>query len=90
MAVNASWSDSCDPRPPHQRTGDGAASGRNGSSGGNYRLLLIDSPNHTERRVVAGICGVVRGADEAHAKNCFHTSKQLGLAIVTSCLKEVS
>lgn len=31
---------------------------------------------------------MVPGTDEAHAANCFATSKQLGMAIVTSCLKE--
>ncbi|KAI8473546.1 MAG: hypothetical protein J3K34DRAFT_410450 [Monoraphidium minutum] len=69
-------------------SGDGAASGNKGSSGGNFRLLLIDAPAHTERRVVAGICGVVAGVDEARAKNVYDTSKQLGMAIVVSCLKE--
>jgi ATP-dependent Clp protease adapter protein ClpS len=31
---------------------------------------------------------VIPGADDSHAKNCFHTSRELGMAIVTSCLKE--
>lgn len=73
------------PRPDE---GDGAASGGSGSNGGNYRLLLVDSSSHTERRVVAGLCGVVQGVDEAHAKNCFQTSRQLGMAIVVSSLRE--
>lgn len=31
---------------------------------------------------------IVPNVDEPHAKNCFATSKELGMAIVTSCLKE--
>ena len=31
---------------------------------------------------------MVPSCDEDHARNCFATSKQLGMAIVTSCLKE--
>jgi ATP-dependent Clp protease adaptor protein ClpS len=73
---------------PRPDTGDGAARGGDGGGGGRYRVLLLDAPAHTEARVVTGICRVVPGADEAHAKNCFTTSKQLGLALVTSCLKE--
>jgi hypothetical protein len=70
-------------------SGDGAASGSTSPPGGNFRLLLVDAPSHTEQRVVSGICGVVRGVDETHARNCYQTSKQLGMAIVVSCLKEV-
>lgn len=51
-------------------------------------MLLLDGPAHTERRVVSGICGVVCGVDKAHARTCYATSKQLGMAVVTSCLKE--
>ncbi|EFJ52457.1 hypothetical protein VOLCADRAFT_115933 [Volvox carteri f. nagariensis] len=73
-------------------------SGRSGSGldkdkqsppgGGNYRVLLMDSPQHSEKVVVRGICTVVPNADEAHARNCYHTSKQLGMAIITTALKE--
>jgi ATP-dependent Clp protease adaptor protein ClpS len=73
---------------PKPDAGDGAATGGAGSAGGNYRLLLLDAPAHTERAVVAGITRVVAGVDEPRARNCFNTSRQLGLALVTSCLKE--
>ncbi|GLC34655.1 ATP-dependent Clp protease adapter protein clps2, chloroplastic [Pleodorina starrii] len=73
-------------------------SGRNGSGvdkdkqsppgGGNYRVILVDSPQHSEKVVVRAICTVVPSADEAHARNCFHTSKQLGMALITTALKE--
>ena len=56
--------------------------------GGDYRLLLLDSENHSEQLVVSVITTVVPSTDEQHAKNCFQTSKQLGQALVTSALKE--
>ena len=31
---------------------------------------------------------MVPGVDEAHAANCFHTSRQLGMAIVVTALRE--
>lgn len=51
-------------------------------------MILVDSPQHSEKGVVRGITSVVPNTDEAHARNCFNTSKQLGMAIVTTCLKE--
>lgn len=51
-------------------------------------MLLIDSPKHTERQVVQAITKIVPGSDQNHARNCFTTSKELGMAIVTTCLKE--
>ncbi|GIL45525.1 hypothetical protein Vafri_2743 [Volvox africanus] len=73
-------------------------SGRNGAGldkdkqsplgGGNYRVLLVDSPQHSEKVVIRAICTVVPSADEAHARNCYNTSKQLGMAIITTALKE--
>lgn len=68
--------------------GDGAGDRGRHPPGGAYRLLLLDAPAHTENRVVAAITGVVGGVDEAHAKNCYATSKQLGMALVVSCLRE--
>lgn len=56
--------------------------------GGNHRLLLLDSPKHREQLVVKSLTSVVPNVDEPHARNCFATSKELGMAIVTSCLKE--
>lgn len=56
--------------------------------GGNYRLLLLDSEQHTEKHVVSTITFVVPGITDEQAANCYHTAKQLGLAIVTTCLKE--
>jgi hypothetical protein len=50
-------------------------------------VLLVDSPKHTERQVVKAITSVVPHSDEGHARNCYSTSKELGLAIVTTCLK---
>lgn len=55
--------------------------------GGNHRVLLLDSETHTEKLVVQALTTVVN-CDPDHALNCFHTSKQLGMAIVTTCMKE--
>eukprot|EP01024_Parvocaulis_polyphysoides_P010228 TRINITY_DN13402_c0_g1_i1.p2 TRINITY_DN13402_c0_g1~~TRINITY_DN13402_c0_g1_i1.p2 ORF type:complete len:191 (-),score=17.79 TRINITY_DN13402_c0_g1_i1:360-854(-) len=56
--------------------------------GGDYRVLLLDNPKHTEKLVVQVITTVISGTGEAHAKNCFHTARQLGMAIICTCLKE--
>ncbi|KAG2431302.1 hypothetical protein HYH02_013433 [Chlamydomonas schloesseri] len=56
--------------------------------GGNYRVLLVDSPQHTEKGVVAAITHVVPNTNPDHARNCYATSKQLGMAIITTALKE--
>jgi ATP-dependent Clp protease adaptor protein ClpS len=74
------------------------AAGRDGGStdkqkgsppgGGNHRLLLLNSPKHKEPIVVKSLTQVVPSCDEDHARNCYATSQQLGMAIVTSCLKE--
>ena len=61
-----------------------------GTGGGHYRVLLIDHPNHTERGVVQAILTVVPGSDEGHAANCFHTSRSLGIALVTTALLEIA
>ncbi|WIA16919.1 hypothetical protein OEZ85_013845 [Tetradesmus obliquus] len=78
--------------PPPTDTGrDGGSTDKQNNSppgGGNHRLLLLDSPKHTEGPVVKSLTYVVPACDEAHARNCFATSKELGMAIVTSCLKE--
>ncbi len=50
--------------------------------------MLLDSPSHTEDLVVKVVTTVVSSVDEQQAKNCFHTSKQLGQAVIVSCLKE--
>ena len=52
------------------------------------RVMLLDSPTHTEQLVVRVITTVVSAVDETKARNCFVTSKQLGQALVISCLKE--
>jgi hypothetical protein len=52
-----------------------------------HQVLLIDSPKHTERQVIKAITAVVPNSDEGHARNCYSTSKELGMAIVTTCLK---
>ena len=49
--------------------------------------MLIDNEKHTEKLVVETITTIV-GVEERHAQNCFQTSKQLGQALITSCLKE--
>ncbi|KAF8065764.1 hypothetical protein HT031_002824 [Scenedesmus sp. PABB004] len=67
---------------------DGGSTDRSPPGGGNHRLLLLDSPRHREAMVVRALTQVVSGCDEPHARNCYATSKQLGAAIVTSCLKE--
>ncbi|GIL72164.1 hypothetical protein Vretifemale_2546 [Volvox reticuliferus] len=89
--------------PPLQRPDShpeqlNSSGGRNGAGldkdkqsplgGGNYRVLLVDSPQHSEKVVVRAICAVVPIADEVHARNCYCTSKQLGMAIITTALKE--
>eukprot|EP00884_Botryococcus_braunii_P016281 jgi/Botrbrau1/3336/Bobra.0048s0031.1 len=56
--------------------------------GGNYRVLLVDAPQHSEKLVVNVIPKVVQGTTEEHARNCFYTSRQLGQAIVVTALKE--
>eukprot|EP00877_Chromochloris_zofingiensis_P002793 jgi/Chrzof1/12514/Cz06g36300.t1 len=61
---------------------------RSPPGGGNFRVLLLDNPKHVESMVVKGITAVVPTADETHARNCYSTSKSLGMAIITSCLKE--
>jgi ATP-dependent Clp protease adapter protein ClpS len=50
----------------------------------------LDSPNHSEERVVRAIISVVPGTDEAHASNCYYTAKSLGMAIVTTALLEIA
>ncbi|GFR40006.1 hypothetical protein Agub_g541 [Astrephomene gubernaculifera] len=77
--------------PPTESGRDGAGVDKDRQSppgGGNYRVLLMDSPQHSEKAVIRAICSVVPNVDEAHARNCFHTSKQLGMAIITTALKE--
>ncbi|KAL6751310.1 hypothetical protein V8C86DRAFT_2781316 [Haematococcus lacustris] len=78
-----------DPRP-RLETGSGGIDRQRstGRGGGNYRVLLLNSPSHTERAVVKAITSVVPGTDEAHAKNCYATSLSLGMALVVSALKE--
>ena len=51
-------------------------------------MILLDDPKHTEQLVVDAITTVLPGTDVNHAKNCFATSRKLGAAIITSCLKE--
>jgi ATP-dependent Clp protease adaptor protein ClpS len=48
----------------------------------------LDSPRHTQQLVIKSLTVVVPNCDEPHALNCFATSKELGMAIVVSCLKE--
>jgi hypothetical protein len=70
---------------------DGGSTDRQRGSppgGGNHRLLLLRSAKHSEPLVVKALCAVVASCDEAHARNCYATSNELGMAIVTSCLKE--
>ena len=50
--------------------------------------MLLDSPQHTEDLIVKVVPTIVSSVDEQQAKNCFHTSKQLGQALIVSCLKE--
>jgi ATP-dependent Clp protease adapter protein ClpS len=69
---------------------DGGSTDRQKGSppgGGNHRLLLLNNP-HKEPVVVKSLTQVVPACDEQHARNCFNTSQTLGMAIVTSCLKE--
>ncbi|KAK9821559.1 hypothetical protein WJX81_001774 [Elliptochloris bilobata] len=56
--------------------------------GGAYRVLLLDSLQHTEKLVVHVITQVVVGTSQEHALNCYNTACKLGQAIITSCLKE--
>ena len=68
--------------------GAGDRDGQKGTGGGNHRLLLVNSDKHTEVRVVKAVTMVVPGISAEQASNCYHTSTQLGMAIITSCLKE--
>lgn len=74
------------------QTADGIGAGdmdkRKNMGGGNHRLLLVHAESHTERRVVTAVTTVVPGVAPDHAANCYHTAKQLGMAMITSCLKE--
>lgn len=76
--------------PPKTDSGSGGSDRQKstGPGGGGWRVLLLKSPKHNEKTVVKAITSVVPNADENHAKNCFFTSEQLGLAIVTTCMKE--
>ncbi len=65
----------------------GAQGGYKGASRAR-RVLLLDSPQHTEKLVVHVITTVVTGTSEEHALNCHATARKLGQAIVTSCLQE--
>ena len=52
-----------------------------------HRLLLLNHEKHTEKQVVEAICTVVSGVTPEQALNCYNTAKQLGQAIITSCIK---
>lgn len=77
---------------PETGGGDGNTDRLRGSppGGGAYRVLLLKDPQHREAQVVKAITTVVQGTDESHARNCFSTSQELGMAIVTTCLKEIA
>jgi ATP-dependent Clp protease adaptor protein ClpS len=74
---------------PQAESGSGAGDIDNKKSlgGGNYRLLLLHSEKAKERQVVTALIAIVSISEE-QASNCFHTAKQLGMAIVMTCLKE--
>ncbi|KAG2484494.1 hypothetical protein HYH03_016723 [Edaphochlamys debaryana] len=83
------WGSSWTPTPEAGRNGSGIDKQKNSPpGGGNYRVLLVDNTQHSEKGVTRAICSVIPGADESHAKNCYATSKQLGMALVTTALKE--
>lgn len=56
--------------------------------GGNYRVLLLDDKKHTEDLVVKVLTRVVPEVDDDKARNCFATSRTLGVAVIISALKE--
>jgi len=58
------------------------------TGGGNYRIILLNSPTHTEKAVVRAITSVVPRTDAEHAKNVYATSVSLGMAVIISVLKE--
>ena len=62
--------------------------GSKGLGGGDFRVLLLDDEIHTEELVVNAITTVIATLDKQHARNCFATSRQLGQAMIISCLKE--
>lgn len=71
----------------------GGASGREigdkrTGRGDHFRVLLLDHPGHTEKLVVDVLPKIIPAMDEEYAKNCFHTSKKLGQALVCICMKE--
>jgi ATP-dependent Clp protease adaptor protein ClpS len=59
-----------------------------GTGGGNHRLLLMHAETHTEKKVVMAVTTVVPGISAKQAANSYHTAKQLGMAMITTCLKE--
>eukprot|EP00963_Diacronema_lutheri_P012592 scaffold1821_cov344-Pavlova_lutheri.AAC.44 len=56
--------------------------------GEHFRVLLLDHPQHSEKLVVNALPKIVPNVDEEYAKNCYHTSRKLGQALVCSCMKE--
>lgn len=87
-------------RPAFERGGKATAETESGigstdrigriSGGGSYRVLLMDSPKHTEEQVVKAIVTTIPGTDAEHGRNCYHTSKSLGMALVTTALLEIA
>jgi ATP-dependent Clp protease adapter protein ClpS len=59
-----------------------------GTGGGSFRLLLLHSEKNNRNKVVAALTTVVPGITPEAAENCYETAKQLGMAMVTTCLKE--
>ena len=49
---------------------------------------MLRSDKHSETRVIGALTTVVPGVSAEHARNCYHTAKQLGMAMVTTALKE--
>jgi hypothetical protein len=49
--------------------GSGNRQRSSGAGGGNYRVLLLNSPSHSEKTVVRAITTVIPGTNEEHAKN---------------------
>jgi ATP-dependent Clp protease adapter protein ClpS len=70
--------------------GTSQGTGGRGTGGGSHRVLLLDSDRHTEALIISAITTTISGTDEAHAANCFQTSRQLGMAIVTTALLEIA
>ncbi|GAQ79997.1 hypothetical protein KFL_000430390 [Klebsormidium nitens] len=70
--------------------GEGSKEKQNKRTGGGdqFRVLLVDSPKHTEKRVTNVLPRVVPNVSSEAARGIFEESKVKGFGIVIVCVKE--